>query len=421
MRATIPALLLLTPVLLAAEEAVPAPAKKLPAIALLPDGSQLHRVMLPRYDEHRRLIGVMKAREMTLVNAETIAGEAISIEFFNPDQSPRGRMDLTKATFNQAKGMLEAMEPVTIHTDRINAKGAGLLYAFEQGEGFLIGPATTWIQAPIETTMNSNRSPLRAAGIVGMSLLTQALAAAPPPTLSHEEKAALRDDAASKSAEHAAVVKAAKADLGKDLDASTAANAAAKAFLVKAELAAATPSENAPEPAEAKPLDLKPGPNDTVISCDGGMYFDADEGVFVYLKNVRVNDPRFTLTGANELKVFLGKKPEEPAKKPDKEDKSGLGVGGKFGDVERIVATGAVLIDQKAAGGKEPIKASGAIFTYNIKSDQIIISGGYPWVIQGKQGFRAKEPELILRISPKGGEFSTEGPWDMFLNLQQKP
>ena len=42
------------------------------------------------------------------------------------------------------------------------------------------------------------------------------------------------------------------------------------------------------------------------------MYFDSDEGVFVYLKNVRVTDPRFTMSGANELKVFLGKKPEKP-------------------------------------------------------------------------------------------------------------
>ena len=50
---------------------------------------------------------------MTLVNDETIAGETVGIEFFNPDRSPRGRVDLTRAVFNQAKGLLEARETVS--------------------------------------------------------------------------------------------------------------------------------------------------------------------------------------------------------------------------------------------------------------------------------------------------------------------
>ena len=85
------------------------------------------------------------------------------------------------------------------------------------------------------------------------------------------------------------------------------------------------------------------------------------------------------------------------------------------------MATGAVLLDQKPTeAGKEPIKASGAIFTYNIKDDQIILKGGYPWVMQGTTYMRAKEPNLILRISPKAGSFVTEGNWEMGGNLDQK-
>lgn len=415
MRAILPALLLLTPALHAAEEAVPAPRKKLAAISLLPPGSQLQGVMFPRYDENQRLAGVLKAKAMTLINDETISGETVSIEFFNPDHSPRGRVDLKKAVFNQAKGTLDAREPVTLQSDRLSAKGAGLVYAFEQGEGFLLGPATTWIQAPIATTMNSSHSPLRAATI-GAALLTQALTAAPPP-VSAEEKAALHADAGSKAAEHAAAVTSTRADLARDLDASSAANAKAKAFLEKAELTAKS-ADAAPPPA-AQPLDVKPGPQDTVINCDGGMYFDADQGVFVYLKNVRVNDPRFTLTGADELKVFLGKKPAEPATTPDKKDKDGAGFG-NFDEVERIVATGAVVIDQKPAPGKEPIKASGAIFSYNVKADQVIISGGYPWFIQQGICLRAKQPDLTIHLSPKAGTAVADpGEWETILPLEQ--
>jgi hypothetical protein len=168
----------------------------------------------------------------------------------------------------------------------------------------------------------------------------------------------------------------------------------------------------------------------------------------VYLKNVRVTDPRFILSGANELKIFLGKKPatapkkpaaspekpaaspekpaaspEKPAasrEKPAKKDPLGSGPGAKFDDVERIVASGAVRILQKATeAGKEPVEASGAICTYHPKTGQIILSGGYPWVKQGATFMRAEQPNLILRIL-KTGSFVTEGKWVMGGPLNRK-
>lgn len=417
LRPILPVLLLLTPALPAADAPGPLPRKKISAISLLPDGSEMKGVMLPRYDENHRLVGVLKAAAITLVNDEMIAGQKVTIEFSNPDGSPRGHINLTKAAFNQVKGLLEATEPVTLQSDRFSATGTGLHYAFEQGEGFLSGPATTWIQAPIETTMNSSHSPLRSAALAGISLVSHTLAATPPPA-THD--AALMADAAPAAPTHADAARIAKLDLRADLDASTAATAKAKAFLEKMELVSTTPAGDAPPAAEAKPLDVKPGPNDTVITCDGGMYFDADAGVFVYLKNVRVTDPRFSLTGANELKIFLAKKPdtEEPA--AAETDKPSLGIGAKFGDVERIVATGAVrILQNEVEAGKQPVEASGAIFSYHPETGQIILSGGYPWVKQGTTFMRAKEPNLTLRIQ-KTGSFVTEGNWDMGGTLEQK-
>jgi hypothetical protein len=46
---------------------------------------------------------------MTLVNDERSPARTITIEFYNPDRSPRGRVDLVKAVFNQARALLEAM------------------------------------------------------------------------------------------------------------------------------------------------------------------------------------------------------------------------------------------------------------------------------------------------------------------------
>ena len=320
--------------------------------------------MLPRYDENHRLTGVLKAVAITLVNDETIAGKQVAIGFFNPDGSQRGHIDLAKAVFNQVKGLLEANEPVTLESDRFNAKGTGLYYAFQQGEGFLAGPATTWIQPPpTETTMNSSPSPLRAASMLGIALISQAAAVTPAPSISKEIRGNLKADAVPAAPEHAEAARIARMDLKADLEASAAATAKAKAFLEQAELVSINTSAITPPP--AKPLEVEPGPQDTVITCDGGMYFDADAGVFVYLKNVRVTDPRFTLSGANELKVFLEKKPEPakandgknpPAAKP--KDNPGLGINANFGDVERIVATGAVRILQKQVGARQGARRS---------------------------------------------------------------
>ncbi len=261
--------------------------------------------------------------------------------------------------------------------------------------------------------------------LLGIAFLSTSLLAVPPPPVTAEEMKAIKADAMSKEPALAAANSATAAALKTDLADAEAASKAATAFLAQADQPPVVPDA---EPAPAKPLDVKPGDGDTVINCEGGMYFDPDEGVLVYLKNVTVKDPRFNLSGANELKIFFGKKPAKGEKgkpqdvKPEKA-KDGLGgkMGANFGDVERIVATGAVVIDQKpTASDKEPIKASGAIFSYNIKSDQIIISGGYPWVLQGKTFMRAKEPNLVLRISPKGSSFVTEGRWEMGGNLDQK-
>jgi lipopolysaccharide export system protein LptA len=323
---------------------------------------------------------------------------------------------MKNALLDQATGLLEAGGGVTLRGDRIEADGTGLIYHMEKAKGFLTGPAETRIRANTETTMNHPRSLTRpAVALAGAALLTAA-SAAPPAALTEAEKSAIAADAAPTAPAHAKATEAARTSLRAELAAAAEATQAAAAFLEEAGIAG-NGSDTPAIPPPAEPLKVEPGPADTVVKCDGGMYFDADAGVFVYLKNVRVNDPRFALSGANELKIFLAKKSESPDKKEEK--KSAFGSG--FGDVERVVATGAVRILQKQPEpGKEPIEASGAIFTYHPPTGEIVLTGGFPWVKQGANFMRANEPQLSLRIQ-KSGSFITEGNWDMGGRLDQKP
>lgn len=407
--------------------------KGIPAISLLPDGSQLKGVMLPRYDENHRLEMVLTAEAMTLVSVGEVSGRTIAVELYNPDQSSRGRADLAHATFFQDSGLLKSEEAVSIRTDRLIATGGGIYYLMESGRGFMRGPATTTLlQKKIPaTTMTFPDSPLRATVALGVSLFSQALLAAPPPPVTEAERATIQADAVTRAPAAAAAAEISKAGLAADLAEGEKASAAAKGFILGAGIS--NPG-NDPIPPPDKPLDLEAAPTDTVVHCEGGFYFDPEEGVLVYLKNVTVKDPRFSLSGANELKIFFSKKEVappavDPNKKPNdtppsdgrsKEPSGFGGVGANFGDVEKLVATGAVLIDRKGGPGEDDFQASGAIFIYNVKSDQITLSGGYPWFVHGKNRARATQPNLILKVSPKTFAFSTEGIWDMSGNLEKK-
>lgn len=398
MRSFLPFCLLLAPLAVVAGETSDKQ-KKATAVSVLPDGSELHGVLIPRYNERRQLVGVLKADSMQLVNSERVSAKSVAIEYYDDNQQPQGRIDLTKALYDQTSGMIRADETVKLRSERLHADGMGLHYDIHGGDGFLIGPARTWIPATKKTAMHTPRKQLRTAALLGASVFTVATASAEPT----ETKPTATETAVVES-------RATRKELAQALADSNAANAAATEFLKKAE--GVDLAQVDANPPAAKPLDVEPGPDDTVISCDGGMYFDPEQGVFVYLKNVKVKDPRFSLTGANELKIFLE---EKPAKDGDKKDAKKM----NLGEVTRITASGALVFEQKADGKDDPIRASGAFFSYEVKSEQVVLSGGYPWVVQGGLTLRAREPNLSLRIQPKARKFQTEGQWDTILPLEQ--
>lgn len=387
--------------LAAQPEAKPPTPEKIPALSILPDGSELQGVMLPRYDQDSKLIGVLKAKAVTLVSAGKIAGTGVTIELFNPDSSPRGRIDLERAYLYQEQGVVVARQPVEMQAERFSATGSGLYYSFTLGKGFLLGPSTTSItHTPTETTMKSPASPLRATAL-GMALVTQPLVAAPPEAASPATSGQVE-----------------RSDLRATLKASDEANQAVAKFLDDADLL--TPETAAAEAvADPKPLEVAPDPLRTLINAKGGTYVDADAGVLVYLKDVTVSDPRFELSADIDLKVFMEKKAPAPDAKAPADDALGA-AGPGFGAVQRIVATGAVHLRQKNPKKGEPaLEARGALFSYDVKTGDIVISGGYPWFSKGGDFFRAKEPNLTLRID-KNFNARTEGHWETGLRLDPK-
>ncbi len=400
-------------------------------MALLPNGSVLHGVLLPRYDKNRNLVGDLKADILTLINEKEIQGEGVLIKFYKPDRSLRGKVQLKKAIFNQSTSRLHANEPVEITTDNLVAKGSGLIYAFQNGQGFLMGPSTTWLSYP-EPSTSMRPTTKQTAALVALCLTPSLTIATPPANVSDAELSEIKSAAQTAKPKLDAQAEATDASLKADLTAAKNASDSAHSFVQASDL-----KKISTDPAaEGAPLEVVPGPNDTVIKCEGGMYFDAEAGVLVYLKNVTVTDPRFTLTGADELKVFFAKKdPKKPAasnkkdvdkkeptpvnpEKAEEEKKQtakkpdAIGPTANFGDVQKLIATGTVRLIQKSVAGKDAIEASGGLLTYDVPKGEIIISQRYPWVKQGNFYARAKQPNLTLRLL-NSGSFTTQGEWEM--------
>lgn len=139
--------MLLAPSLLVAEESTLAPElapdRSLPAVSLLPAGSILKKVLIPRYDKQKKLTAVLRSDEMTVIDNQTVEGRLVRLEFYHPDRSQRGRIDLELARFDQSKGMLESRKPVDIVSSDFTAHGTGLTFAQKQSQGFLSGPVQT--------------------------------------------------------------------------------------------------------------------------------------------------------------------------------------------------------------------------------------------------------------------------------------
>jgi lipopolysaccharide export system protein LptA len=389
------------------EVRVPAPApppKKNSVTSLLQPNSLLTGVMLPRYDENRRLSGLFRAKTVTLVTQEMLDGETITMEQFNPDRSPSGLVEMDKARYDQIKGTVRGTGVTKLAKDNITATGTALVFYIDRAEGFLSGPAVTRIKPQPETTaMRPVPATLRATALLSASVPTLLIA---NPTSPAAVPAAPTAQVAAANAETRSHLRAA-------LTASASATAAATQFLDAEDLLAATAAAPAAG-REPMALNIKPGPEDTVINCDGGMYFDGKAGTLVFMANVTVDDPQLSMDGANDVQVFFEKKPPpEPATAKDdpKNKAAATGIGADLGKIERIVATGAIhLLQKPKPDAKElPIEASGAVFTYHFKSREIILSGGKPWVRQGGIINRAKKADQFIRIIDNTATFSPGG------------
>jgi hypothetical protein len=95
-------------------------------------------------------------------------------------------------------------------------------------------------------------------------------------------------------------------------------------------------------------------------------------------------------------------------------------LGGDFGDIDRLVASGAVRVTRKDGQG-QPMLATADTATYEAGSGDVILRGGFPTVRKGKDYLRALEPGLYIRLYANGDVFAQPGKWETGVaNLKDK-
>jgi len=428
-----------------------------PSLDILPEGSILQRVRLPRYDKDFNPSSLLKADKLTVVDSHKIDGENVTIQLYKKNGKVQAHAEMRHAIYDQKDATLHASEAVTVRGENFKASGKGLIFHWNSKRGFLIGPATTeFILHPPKTSSAMQLNPTHSfpsmarSGVLITTLattLTTSVMAEPPARLTETQLTELDQlvqpstDVIERKQQETAQILEEEKQLISSADATMESflqGIGQETLLVQA---TATPQvDQSPqkpvpatnEPASKKEAALEP-PQLLKVECDGGLYFDTDTGVLAYLKNVRLTEARFELSCSQELKVFLDQKPtptasaETPPPKPEEskeepalkvKEKKENSLAKSFGDLKRIVAIGQVRVVSKDENGKTFI-ATAKTASYDAKTGEMILRGGLPRIQYGPNQFLAsRAPGQYIRML-KNGKLVTTGKWEMQIDTSQ--
>ncbi|MGB0993420.1 MAG: hypothetical protein ACPG32_13250, partial [Akkermansiaceae bacterium] len=165
-----------------------------PALDILPEGSILRRVHLPRYNKDFDPISLLKADTLTVISDHEIQGTGITIEIYGENAARVAHTKIHTAIYDTENSTLNATEAIYLKGEKYEASGKGLIFEWKSRRGFLTGPALTnfTITTPPEPKKPSNPmktsalSPAKSMALLS-SLMVTLSTAAPPEGLSQAQ------------------------------------------------------------------------------------------------------------------------------------------------------------------------------------------------------------------------------------------
>ena len=400
----------------------------LPAMKVLPVGSSLHGVTVPRYNSDYQRNSLFQADRINILAEQRMKGFNVDLTFYSPAEFPT-LIHLNSALYFEVSGMIHSDQNLQIHAKQFDIAAQGILLDSNSRYGFLHGHTESifYPEPSAKEASTKNSTPSKAPTAVKtpstqttmsttpkkstLLAVTAAAATTIPALLSAEELNDIDTLSKSSSTPIAAVDTQTRSENAQTLQQSNAIDshkAAQKKTLVS------TTQQDDSVSQEPKPLKVREKqPEPVQINCEDGMYFDAFNGIAVYQKDVVVTHPLYKLTCSDELKIILqaedgssfiqpktGKKGEMVT--PETQNIS------RFKNLSKAIAIGNVVINAKDSEGK-PILAQAPLATYDAITGIIILKGNQAFVEQGdtiarvlsNSGYIKLLPDMSIRMHGK--------------------
>ena len=362
-----------------------------PTLEVLPLNSTLEYVTIPRYDADRNRVAYLKADLMEILadgdpigDRQPIMVDCTSLQLRMLAGKGKGEMnkslqemggevkvDMKKARYRLTAGVLTAQEEITARSPKFVLTGSGAVFHLDSRRGFLFGPLDCDI---ISDALAQNTTPMTTP-ITALLASTSLLALNPshqPPSaeeLLKVEKLARSSQASVQRTQQSMAESSAETQKqSQDADEALATFAKDVGSNSLTLLIQNPPAANPANPAkQAKPPIEDP---DFSIHCDGGGFFDGNKNLLVFMRNVIVNEKRFTLKAQEEIKVFFLTEEKEGAKPGDKPGMS-------ISDISKLVATGGIHFSGIDKDGN-PVEATADTAFYDDQTKTLILKDGQP-------------------------------------------
>lgn len=131
---------------LAAQDPTDAVGKgEFPGLQLLPPGSEIKGITLPRYEQHR-VTSLLQAASMKVLTRRTVELKGIDASLYT-DANTVTRLRTSGAVYNFTTLRAATDGPVSVEDPRFTAEGSGVVFSTENRRGIVKGPVRTTIAA----------------------------------------------------------------------------------------------------------------------------------------------------------------------------------------------------------------------------------------------------------------------------------
>ncbi|MGN0868053.1 MAG: hypothetical protein ACI4O9_00825 [Akkermansia sp.] len=124
-------------------------AGEFPALQLLPPGSEIEGISLPRYENHR-ISALLQAERLCIVSRRAVELRGIRALIFNADGT-RTEIDAPVASYDFTTLRGSAADSIRVHNPRFEARGGRIDYDTVKRRGILLGPVRTTISTGVPT------------------------------------------------------------------------------------------------------------------------------------------------------------------------------------------------------------------------------------------------------------------------------